>query len=244
MNLKWMSAPIAILIGSVIVSTSILVSGGVISLKTPAKQAQGDQVAPVAQAPQQPQAKTPEIMVNNLKSYAKQAGLDQGKFDKCLDSGEKAKVVTDDASDAQTLGVGGTPSFFINGRALFIGAAPFEQFKKVIDEELNGTAGTVERKTVKVGDLPALGKENAPVTLIEFSDFQCPFCGRFYSGAEAQIKKEYVETGKVKIYYRDFPLIQIHPGAQKGAEAGRCANDQGKFWQYHDLIFANQDKIF
>ncbi len=85
-------------------------------------------------------------------------------------------------------------------------------------------------------DDPFLGDEDAPVTMIEWSDFECPFCGRFYSQTEEQLIQQYVDTGKVKFVYRDFPL-SFHPNAQKAAEAGECADEQGKFWEMHDLLF-------
>ncbi len=81
-----------------------------------------------------------------------------------------------------------------------------------------------------------LGAENAPVTLVEFSDYQCPFCERFYSDAEKQIREQYVKTGKVKFIYRDFPL-SFHENAQKAAEAAECAGEQGKYWEMHDKLF-------
>ncbi|MBS3053121.1 MAG: DsbA family protein [Candidatus Aenigmarchaeota archaeon] len=89
-----------------------------------------------------------------------------------------------------------------------------------------------------------LGAENAPVVVIEYSDFQCPFCGRFYQQTEPQIISEYVDTGKVKLVYRHFPLAQTHQYAQKAAEASECASDQGKFWEYHDRLFDNQNALF
>jgi protein-disulfide isomerase len=242
------SAPVAILAGSVLISLSILISGGVISVKTKNNNDQNQPANVVKNAgagqPQAGQPQTEADIVKNLKTYAGKLGLDQNKFNSCLDSGQKATAVSSDTKDGSQNGVNGTPSFFVNGRPLFIGASPFSEFKKVIDEELNNSAGTVDRKNITNGDLPVLGNTNAPVTLIEFSDYQCPFCERFFNGAEAQIKKEYVDTGKVKVYFRDFPLTQIHPGAQKAAEAARCASDQGKYWEYHDLIFNNQSSIF
>jgi protein-disulfide isomerase len=80
------------------------------------------------------------------------------------------------------------------------------------------------------------GDPNAPVTIIEFSDFECPFCARFYSDTLSQIDEQYIKTGKVKLVYRDFPL-SFHPQAQKAAEAAECAGEQGKFYDMHDLLF-------
>lgn len=88
-------------------------------------------------------------------------------------------------------------------------------------------------------DDPFLGDENAPVTVIEFTDYQCPFCSRHFTQTYSQIKQEYVDTGKVKYVTRDFPL-SFHPHAQKSAEASECADDQGKFWEMHDKLFETQ----
>lgn len=81
------------------------------------------------------------------------------------------------------------------------------------------------------------GSPDAPVTIVEFADFQCPYCG----AAEATLKQVFEKyQGKVRFSFRDFPLRQIHAEAQSAAEASRCAGDQGKFWDYHDVLFANQ----
>ncbi len=93
---------------------------------------------------------------------------------------------------------------------------------------------------VSADDDAFLGKENAPVTIIEFSDFQCPFCRRFWKETLPQIKQAYIDTGKVKFVYRDFPL-PFHAGATPAAEGAECAREQDKFWQLHDAIFQEQD---
>lgn len=106
-----------------------------------------------------------------------------------------------------------------------------------------GTEQAVATVAASVDDDAVLGNPNAPVTLIEFSDFQCPFCRKFYKETLPQIKKDYIATGKVKLVYRDFPLVQIHPGATPAAEGAECAEDQGKFWEMHDAIFDEQEKL-
>ena len=84
------------------------------------------------------------------------------------------------------------------------------------------------------------GNPKAPVMIVEFADFQCPYC----RAAESTLDNVFAKyKGQVAISYRDFPLSSIHPYAQEAAEAARCAEEQGKFWQYHDLLFANQDKL-
>ncbi len=86
------------------------------------------------------------------------------------------------------------------------------------------------------------GSDSAPLVLVEFSDFECPFCGRFSSQTLPSIITNYVDTGKLQIVYRDFPL-GFHPTAQKAAEATECADDQGKGWEMHDKIYANQGQV-
>ncbi len=86
---------------------------------------------------------------------------------------------------------------------------------------------------------PARGPANAPVTIVEFSDFQCPYCGREVPVIE-RVMKEY--DGKVRLVFRHYPL-DFHPFAQKAAEAAACAQEQGKFWELHDKMFGNQTKL-
>ena len=84
----------------------------------------------------------------------------------------------------------------------------------------------------------SIGRTDAPVTLVEFSDFQCPFCKRFHTEAYAELKKNYIDTGKVRFISRDLPL-DFHPFSMKAAEAARCAGDQGKYWEMRDTLIAN-----
>lgn len=198
------------------------------------------QLRPSPSGPAQATASAKLAATQLFKQWAKELGLDTKQFDECLDSGKHAQAVKADVEAGSKAGVNGTPAFFINGTPVK-GALPFEEFKKVIDGALAGsTPGPTQ---VEIGALPAEGDDQAPVTIIEFSDYQCPFCGRFAQQTLPQIKKEYVSTGKVKWYFRDFPLSSIHPNAQKAAEAARCANDQKAFWKYHDQIYSNQNSL-
>lgn len=86
-----------------------------------------------------------------------------------------------------------------------------------------------------------LGNKDAKVTIVEFSDFQCPFCRSFFEAAHQQIKKEYLDTGKARLIFRHFPL-GFHAGAKPAAMGSECAADQGKFWEFHDKIFQEQAK--
>jgi len=95
---------------------------------------------------------------------------------------------------------------------------------------------------VSMNDDPVKGDLNAPVTIIEFSDFQCPYCGRFFKSTLTEIERDYIKTGKVRYVFRDFPL-DFHKQAPKASEAANCAGEQGKYWEMHDKLFENQNAL-
>lgn len=107
--------------------------------------------------------------------------------------------------------------------------------------------GATEQQGVNVRALiedndPVHGDKNAEISIIEFSDFQCPFCARAHFGALADFRKSsYFTNGEVNLVYKHFPLNSIHPQAQKSAEASLCAHEQDVFWEYHDTLFENQE---
>ncbi|MBC5792849.1 MAG: thioredoxin domain-containing protein [Nanohaloarchaea archaeon] len=92
---------------------------------------------------------------------------------------------------------------------------------------------------------PMMGSPDANVTVVEFGDFQCPACRSFEAQSFSRIKQEYIDTGKVKFYWKDYPLTQIHPWAQSGAEAMECVNRQNQtaFWDVKDTLFRNQGTL-
>ena len=94
------------------------------------------------------------------------------------------------------------------------------------------------RYKIPTDGFPSLGPADAPITLVEFADFQCPYCRQW----EQQTYKPLLDAypGKIRIVYRDFPLTSIHPNAMPAAEAAQCANEQGKFWEYHDKLFSSE----
>lgn len=139
------------------------------------------------------------------------------------------------------------------GLTLFLSVLSFattlmlsNNFNKALSGSLpsgdSGVAPSGAVVDVKEGDSYSIGDKDAPVTIIEFSDFECPFCERFYSQSYKQIKANYVDTGKVRIVFKHFPL-PFHASAQKAAEASECAGEQGKFWEMHDKLFENQNAI-
>ncbi len=91
-----------------------------------------------------------------------------------------------------------------------------------------------------LGDDPVKGNTDAPITMVEFSDFQCPFCARFFQQTLPLLEENYIDTGKIKFVYKDLPLDNIHPNARLTHIAAECADEQEKFWEYHDILFENQ----
>ena len=190
-----------------------------------------------------------------MAAFGKAAKLDTKKLLACMNGGGKKAIVDAETAEGNAIGVTGTPAFLINGRLLG-GAFPYESFKEVIDKELAGTgsdkvtdysqnlqdankSGAFDPKPreVSVGTSSIRGKTGASVTVIEFSDFQCPFCSR----VNPTVKKVLSDYGdKITFVYKHFPLVSIHPRAQISAEAAECAKDQGKFWEFHDQLFDHQ----
>ncbi len=103
-------------------------------------------------------------------------------------------------------------------------------------------SASVEAK-VALGDSPMLGKGDAPLTLVEFSDYQCPYSGRFAETTLPTLKRDYVEGGRLRYVFHDFPLDRLHPQARKAAEAARCAGEQGRYWEMHDVLFQHQQGL-
>jgi len=95
-------------------------------------------------------------------------------------------------------------------------------------------------KTVEIGAAPTRGSAQAPLALVEFSDYQCPVCRRFFDSTLPSIQKDFIATGKLRHVYRDFPLEGMHKDALRQAEAAHCAGDQGKYWEMHDQLFSHQ----
>jgi protein-disulfide isomerase len=106
-----------------------------------------------------------------------------------------------------------------------------------------GPAPEPREVVIRVEGAPAKGDPAARVTLVEFSDYQCPFCARHVRDTLPQLQRDYIDTGKLRYVMRDFPLESIHPQAFKGHVAARCAGDQGRYWEMHDRLFARQAEL-
>ena len=100
-----------------------------------------------------------------------------------------------------------------------------------------------EPKDVIISGASVMGDSKAKVTLIEYSDYQCPFCSRHSRQTMPDIVKNYINEGKVKFLMREFPIPNLHPRATAASEAALCAGDQGKYWEMHDVLFNNQRKM-
>jgi protein-disulfide isomerase len=128
-----------------------------------------------------------------------------------------------------------------------------EQADEII-AELRAIRELLEKQSEKAAPAPAvtklnldgfqmLGSKDAPITVVEFTDYQCPFCRQFHTTTYAELKKNFIDTGKVRFYSRDLPLDSIHPDAVRAAQAARCAADQGQFWTMRDMMGANPGKL-
>jgi protein-disulfide isomerase len=184
-----------------------------------------------------------KIAVAELKTMAKGLGVDANKFDKCLDEGSMASKVSAESKEGAAFGVSGTPSFLING-ILVVGSLPQADFEKVIDAEIkNGTGDKVKLDSggealKRVAKVPygvgyVKGSKDAKVKIMEYTDFECPYCNRAFPTIEALLTKY---GNQISLEYRSFPL-GFHADAQKAAEAALCAGEQGKFWEMHDKMF-------
>lgn len=187
-------------------------------------------------------------------TLATELGLEESAFATCLGSGRYDDIIQANLDEGLALGVRGTPAFFINGFPIS-GAQPFELFEYAVGLAEEGTladayvseaqeappepSGPVE---VDLGDAFSIGAEDAPLVLVEFTDFQCPFCSRHFAQTFPQIKADYIDTGKVRYVFKDFPLTNIHPQAEKAAEAARCAGEQDAYLVMHELLFTRQDE--
>src|SRR5262245_42566667 len=128
-----------------------------------------------------------------------------------------------------------------------------QQALKAIQQDLQDVKGLLQARppssappvavNLELAGYPFKGERTAKVTLVEFSDYQCPYCARYVRETYPQIDNEYIDTGKVKLVFVDFPIESIHRLAFKAAEAARCSGEQGQYWQMHDQLFAHPAKL-
>ncbi|MEK9176647.1 MAG: thioredoxin domain-containing protein [Patescibacteria group bacterium] len=173
---------------------------------------------------------------------AESIGMDADKFKSCLESGKYKDKVDQDLALGQQAGVDGTPVTFVNGSPIS-GAIPWADFKESLDQIIADPTTPLPSITPTTADIskssfPVMGDANALVTVVEFADFQCPFCEQWFKDIESNLIKDYVKTGKVKFIFQNYAFLG--PDSITAAEGSYCANEQGKFWEYHDFLYNNQ----
>lgn len=211
-----------------------------------------------------------QLKREDLERHAQALGLNMKRFRAALDQGTHKAFVDADIALAGKVGVRGTPNFFINGH-LLTGAQPQAKFEELIDAEIKATArmrGLIYPARVKenykspsareaarpprpgrpdqtqvykvpVDGSPIVGDKDALVTIVTFSEFECPFCGRVQPTLRQVLLNN---PGKVRVVFKHNPL-PFHKNAKSAARAAIAAGEQGKFWQYHDLLFQNQKQL-
>ena len=207
------------------------------------------------------------LKLEHLVKYADEIGLNANEFEVALISGAFAHAVRADAALARKLGVYSTPYFFINGRPLR-GAKSIEVFEDLIDEELAGPrkptrwvadlsflrAQTKQDRApvpanelptvavVSLDDDPVLGKREAKVGVVVFSDYQCPSSRKVAVEVLPSLKKAHIDTGEAQYILRDYPL-KSHAQARSAAVAANCAARQDAYWGMHDALFAHKGPL-
>jgi protein-disulfide isomerase len=201
------------------------------------------------------QSSTPATVITSI---AEELGLAMADFTACVESGRYDEAIEANRQEALSFGMTGTPGFFIDGFPIS-GAQPFELFEYAVELAEAGELAEAYRPREQQQQQPppeptgpidvpedgaafVLGNPDAPVTIVEFTDYQCPFCARHAMQTLPQIKANFVDTGLVRYVIMDFPIVSNHPQATKAAEAARCAGDQDAYVEMHDLIFVNQQQ--
>lgn len=128
----------------------------------------------------------------------------------------------------------------IIGAGVVYGALKYSE--KPSDNKIN-QAPAPKKYSFDLENVVVLGNPDAKVSIVEFSDYQCPACGAFFKQIFPQLKVKYIDTGEVNFTMKDFPLFSMHPQAEKASEASHCAREQGKFWEMHEMLF-NDAKLW
>lgn len=199
----------------------------------------------------------------SLEKYATGLALDLEAFKTCMSTEKHKAQIKADEELALKVSARGTPNTFVNGRKL-VGARPIEEFKEIVEEELKKAEAVLARlgspekvyeelieggkvfepleereNTFRLEDSPLLGKADAKIQIVEYSDFQCPFCARVTQTLK-DLKAKYGD--ELVVAFKHFPLA-FHREAMPAALASMCAHEQGKFWEYHDQLFANMKQL-
>ena len=166
-------------------------------------------------------------------------------FRSCFDSGKYAQAVIDSTDEGHNAGVNGTPKGFVLKGDKVVATIDGAEPAKITTGKIDKALSSDNQKEIKTVLTPisstdfVIGDPNAPITVIVYVDFQCPFCGKYFKETQETALNSYVKDGKIKLVSRDFAFLGDE--SLKSAEAARCAGDQGKFWDYHDYLFNHQN---
>lgn len=242
---------------------SIIVAGAIIGLAIYFTNTNGNNNTQVLGTSESTESKYQKYV-----DLATDINLDGGKFEECMLENDTSEIKAD-LSYASSIGANGTPAFFV-GKSTdtneiegvrISGALPYETFVEVIEglasndnaRVVNALAVTVPEgqpapvfddylQLVSLDDDPVKGSSDAPITIVEFSDYECPFCQRHFQSTYSDLDRNYISQGKVKYVFRDLPLPFHDPVATEAALAANCARKQGgdeAYFSYHDEYFLN-----
>lgn len=251
--------PIAVVIGAAIIAGAVWYTSDDSSSPAPASTAaaSNESKAPTATAATSAAGQQQDLLTV-FRGYVQQIGMDESKFNTCLGNKATADLINKQLQRGAALGVNGTPTFFINNKML-VGAQPPEIFDEIVKKEIAGSPTSLDGYSANVQALAQAnppnfqivasrpdfsdgeieGNANAKVVIVEFSDFQCPFCKRWTDQNMTRVRGELGD--QVAFVFLHFPITQIHPNAGNAALAAQCAAEQGKFWAMHDILFAKQN---
>jgi len=184
---------------------------------------------------------------STITSLVEEIEVDTNEFEECVANNDFEDEIQKDMSDGQSAGITGTPGFVVgklnsDGQVegvVISGAQPYTSFKAEIDKYLSGSGESTAK--VSIDDDPYLGdKDKVKVALVEFSDFECPFCQRFHGDTFDQIISDYVDSGEIIYVYRDFPLSFHEPKASEAASAANCVQKVAgneKYFEFSKLYY-------
>ncbi len=179
------------------------------------------------------------LAISDLDRYAAKLGLDLEKFHRSVEDPGQSKLIDKDIAGGHALGINATPTFVVDGHTL-VGRQSYARLKQIIAAELKGESWmNPDPVSIDASNAPSQGLETAAVTIVEFSDFECPYCARAVPEVRRIIRANH---DNVRFVFKNFPL-DIHPDSQLAHMAALAAGEQGKFWPMHDLIFAHQKTI-
>ena len=187
-----------------------------------------------------------------MAGAATELGLDMETFESCFDNQSPLETIAQDYQEGQRYRVRGTPNFVVNGHVIQ-GMLPAEPFLEIVDALVaQAETGALPESVTEAPPAPNpsvdfideasafLGDADAPVVIVEYTDYQCPFCRKHVQETMPELLTSYIESGDVFYVVKDLPLYEIHPQAVNAAATAECAGAQGAYWPMHDLLFENQ----